>query len=400
MEFTFEPAPSPTRPEPEAVAPPLTRGRRTRVCFLAQTTWPVLAGVRDIPVIGGAELQQAVIARTLARRGYEVTMISLDYGQPEGTVIDGVRILNMHKPDEGIRVVRFVYPRLTSLWSALRRADADVYYQRTAAACTGFLAAFCRMYGRRSIYAGASDVDFLPGRQDIAFARDRWLFEYGLRRVDTVLAQNPFQQEAVRKHYGREALLIPNCFKPPEVSAPGPGGYVLWVATVRPQKRPEVLIEMARRLPQHRFVVIGGRDPGRRGEQYAESIHESAARLPNVEVKGFLPFAEADRYFAGARVVLNTSAYEGFPNTFLQAWSRGVPTLAFVDTGSRHGDEPVYDVAGDVDDAVARLDRLMSDESAWQRASRRANEHFHSRHSLDAVAGLYEAEIGRLTGVA
>ena len=74
------------------------------------------------------------------------------------------------RPDEGLPVVRFVYPRLTTLWRVLGEVDADVYYQRTAAVYTGFLAAFCKANGKRSVYAGASDVDFIPGRQDITYA--------------------------------------------------------------------------------------------------------------------------------------------------------------------------------------------------------------------------------------
>jgi glycosyltransferase involved in cell wall biosynthesis len=363
-------------------------------------TWPLLAGSRDIPMVGGAELQQSVIAPELARRGHDVSMISMDFGQPEGSVVRGVRILKMHAPDAGLPVVRFLHPRLTSLWRALARADADVYYQRTSAAYTGFVAAFCRRHGKRSIYAGASDVDFIPGRQDITYARDRWLYEYGLRNVDAVFAQNPCQQENARRHYGREALLVPNCYDAPPGSRADPRGYVLWVATVRAQKRPELVGEIAARLPRHRFVVVGGSDPGPRAEAYAQAARAALASLPNVTVRGFVPFAEADRLFDGARLVLNTSMYEGFPNTFLQAWSRAVPTVGFVDTGSRHRGDPVYDVVGDAEAGCRAVARLMEDDAHWDAASRRVAEHFRERHSVAAVAGLYEAEIRRLAGVA
>jgi glycosyltransferase involved in cell wall biosynthesis len=142
--------------------------------------------------------------------------------------------------------------------------------------------------------------------------------------------------------------------------------------------------------------MIGGHDIGRSGEEYERRIREAAAALPNIEYKGFLPFEEADRWFSGARVVLNTSKYEGFPNTFLQAWSRGVPTVAFVDTGSRSDGQPAYEIAADVDDAAQRLERLMTDDIAWEKASQRVLAHHRGNHSSDAVAGLYEREFDHL----
>lgn len=383
---------------PEAVAfgEDTPRPPKPRVCFLAPTTWPLMSGSKDIPVIGGAELQQSVIAPELARRGFDVSMISMDFGQEEGSTVKGVRMLKMHTPDEGLPVVRFIHPRFTSLWRALKRADADVYYHRTAAAQTGFMAAFCRAHGRRAIYGGASDVDFVPGRQDIKFARDRMLFEYGLRHVDEVFAQNPFQLKAARENYGREAVLVPNCFEPAPGARNDPRGYVLWVATVRPSKRPDILAELARRMPQHRFVMVGGHDSDPKGKAFAQSARAAVAALPNTQVHGFVPFADADHLFDGARLVINTSEYEGFPNTFLQAWSRGIPTVGFIDTGSRDGDESVYDYVRDVDQATAAIRRLMEDDAAWQAASRRVLEHFQQRHSVEAVASMYENEILRL----
>ena len=59
---------------------------------------------------------------------------------------------------------------------------------------TGVIAEFCRRHGKRSIYAGASDTDFVPGQQLDPLARDRWLYRRGLRRVDRVVAQNQAQR--------------------------------------------------------------------------------------------------------------------------------------------------------------------------------------------------------------
>ncbi|HEX5129972.1 MAG TPA: hypothetical protein VFV90_09505, partial [Usitatibacter sp.] len=56
-------------PEAPVLGQDTPRPPKPRVCFLAPTTWPLISGSRDIPIIGGAELQQSVIAPELARRG-------------------------------------------------------------------------------------------------------------------------------------------------------------------------------------------------------------------------------------------------------------------------------------------------------------------------------------------
>ena len=61
----------------------------------------------------------------------------------------------------------------------MRAVDADIYYQRCSAMLTAVVAEFCRRYGKRSIFASAADLDFVPGRQPIRYLRDRWLFEQG-----------------------------------------------------------------------------------------------------------------------------------------------------------------------------------------------------------------------------
>jgi glycosyltransferase involved in cell wall biosynthesis len=371
---------------------------KPHICFVAPTAWPLFSGDREIPVVGGAELQQSFMAPALVQRGYKVSMITLDYGQADRTVVKGVTVHKLYKPDEGIPVVRFVYPRLTRTWQVLKEVNADVYYQRTAAALTGFVAAFCKRHGKRSIYNGASDVDFLPGKQDITFARDKWLFEFGLRHVDRIFVQNLRQQEWLAQNYGRgDGVLVPNCYHAPADAKADPNGYVLWVATVRAQKRPELLLEMARRLPQYKFVVVGGYDIGWNGEEYERNIRQQAARLPNVEYRGFLPYVDADRVFSGARVLLNTSMYEGFPNTFLQAWARGVPTVAFVDIRSRDADgKPVYDIAGDIDQATGMVQRLMDEDAYWAQASTRVAAQYRAHHSMEAVVDLFERQVGEL----
>ena len=364
---------------------PSTR-RKPHICFVAPYAWPVLSRDPNIQVVGGAEVQQCILARLLAANGYRVSMICFDYGQPSPALVEGVTVYKSFRPDAGVPVLRFVHPRLTTMWRVLREVDADIYYQRSSAMWTGVVAAFCRWHGKGSIYAGASDRDFVRGEEQIRFARDRWIYRRGLATVDAIVAQNKAQVDTCRKYHGREAVLIQSCYELPKTSRAGKRDLVLWVGTIHDQKRPELFLEMAARLPQRRFVMIGG--PAAKGERfqpgYYESIRDRAAQLKNVEFTGFLPLAQVEPWFDRARVLISTSVYEGMPNVFLQAWARGVPVVSSVDVGV-----PMNRVFGDVDEAVLQIEKLFEDQDDWQEASTRAREYFDATHAPEQVLRQY-----------
>lgn len=360
---------------------------KRHVCFVAPHIWPVLSGDTEIKVVGGAEVQQSVLIRLLARAGYRVSVITLDFGQPQHATLEGVTVHKTFRTEDGIPVLRFLHPRLTSTWRALKAVDADIYYVRSASMLTAVLAEFCKRYGKRSIYAGASDADFIPGHRQIRFARDRLLYEHGLRRVDHIVVQNPAQLEACRRNFGRQATLVPSCYELPASSRARAKDRVLWAGRVHPGKRTEMFLELARRLPQRHFVLLGGAA----GDQaYYERMRRIAADLPNVQCTGFVPLAEAELWFDAARVVVNTSHYEGMPNTFMQAWARGVPTLATVDVGV-----PAHKVFQDVESGAAEIERLFADAAYWKSASQACKAYFDREHSAHAVlkryAGVFEA---------
>src|SRR6267142_2127911 len=267
--------------EPVAAHPAPARRARAHICFLALHAWPVLSGDPTIAEVGGAEVQQSILARLLAANGFRVSMICLDYGQPDRTLVGGVTVLKSFRADAGVPVLRFVHPRLSATWRALHAADADVYYCRSASMWVSVVAEFCRRRGKRSIYAGASNMDFVPGEGgQIRHARDRWLYRRGLARVDRIVAQNEAQRESCRAAYGRDAAVIASCYQPTSpVSAGAPRDAVLWVSTFREGKRPERFLELAARLPHRRCVMVGGPCGGQ--AELFERVRREAARLGN-----------------------------------------------------------------------------------------------------------------------
>lgn len=367
--------------------------RHFRVCFVAPFAFPVLAGDRSVAVVGGAEVQQVFLCCELARRGHDVSMVSLDFGQTEGQAVRGVTCLKTHKLQAGIAGLRFIYPGLTSLWAAMRRADADVYYQRSCGANTGIVAEFARRYGRRMLFASAAATDFDPDLPRLRFARDKWLYRYGVMRADQIVVQTERQMKDCQALFGRESVRINSCYG--HRGAPARhDGVILWVGNTRAHKRPELFLEVAARLPQFRFKLVGGSNVLDDGSLL--KLKERAAVLGNVELTGFVPYADVEAHFDGASMIINTSLAEGFPNTFLQAWSRGMPSIALYDVGAFLEGQPVSVFEHSLDQLVDRVVRLKRDRAHWEETGRRAMQYVSRNNAVGKVVDAYEALFARL----
>jgi glycosyltransferase involved in cell wall biosynthesis len=161
---------------------------------------------------------------------------------------------------------------------------------------------------------------------------------------------------------------------------------VLWLSNLRALKRPELALELARQLPHVNFMLAGGPMPG--GETYFEDVRAAAARLPNVTMHGAVRYADSGTLFDRAKIFLNTSSIEGFPNTFLQAWVRGVPVVSFFDPDSLVQRLQLGHIANSIDEMREAIRGFLEDEAERQVTGRRARD-FAMREFTAGVAGRY-----------
>jgi glycosyltransferase involved in cell wall biosynthesis len=360
-----------------------------RVCLVGLANLRMLAPEYGRLGAGGAELQQTLLAKALVRHGFDVCMVVADHGQPDGAVWDSVRTYKAYPPEAGIPVLRFVHPRWTGMWAALQRADADVYYTMCAGALLGQLALFARRHRRRLVFGVASDSDCDPRSMLVRYWRDRKLYLYGLKRADVVLAQTEQQQRTLLRNFGRDSRIVEaladECGR--RLEFPERDLDVLWVANLRALKRPRLLLEAARRLPQLRFHMVGGPYFGER--ELFEAVRAEAQTLPNVTFHGPVPYREVREFFERARVLVHTSETEGFPNSYVQAWTHGVPVVAFLDPDgliARHG---LGRSVTSLEQMVEAVAALTGDVSAWEAASRRSREYMDKRFAESRIMAPY-----------
>ena len=292
-----------------------------------------------------------------------------------------------------------------SLYRTLKQVNPDVVYQRVGGAYTGVCAHYARQYGRRMIWHVAHDKDLVPGghlvsNRPVAGYLDGALLEYGIRHAGQIVTQTKTQAALLASNYGREAdAVIPNFHPAPTEELNKDGAMtVVWIGNMKVWKRPEVFIDMARDLSQMtsgsdmRFVVIGA--PAQNRQRQLRLV-ESMGSVPNLMYKGAVGQEEVNEILASAHILVNTSQYEGFSNTWIQAWMREVPVVSLeLNPDGVFDDQKVGICAGSYDRLVKTLSELAEDrrrlDVMGKEAARYAASH-HGMENADRLLELFEA---------
>ena len=302
--------------------------KKPKICFVSLKIYPVLKQDADIDLIGGAEVQQSMLGNELAKRGYSVSYITARWEKEMPEYINSSKIISTFGPNEGIPGLRFFYPRLYKIWTALCKSDADIYYVRSASFILAVVVFYAHLKKKKVIYCAADDRDFDPRLIKLPTLRDKILYIWGLKNVDTIIVQNNIQQQSLEKNFKRKGKIIYNAFPKANQNSQKQAN-ILWVSNLRNRKRPHLFLALAEMFPKEHFVMVGGEVVKQR--KLFKSIKRKAENIPNLDFKGFLPLKKVEDEFSKAKFFINTSLHEGFPNTFLQSWRRGVPVVSFVD---------------------------------------------------------------------
>lgn len=369
---------------------------KAKVCFIGLDNLPVLAHEYGEHRVGGAQVQQTLLAKALVRHGYRVSMVVADHGQTDGAIWEGVETYKANRANAGLPLLRFIHPRWTALLSAVRRSAADILYLSRASVHVGQLALYARHHHPKIIFRVASDTDCVPDKLTIKYWRDRKLYEYGLRRMDAVLAQTSHQQEALRRNYGVSS----------RIAAPLVDGAriqlrfgervasVLWVSNIYPLKRPELILQLARDAPGIDFHLIGGPAPGL--TTLYEDIRKQAGLCDNVTFHGRVPYHEGHDFFGRARVCVSTSDIEGFPNTYLQSWIHGTPVVAFFDPDNLIAREGLGRNVRTLAEMRHAILELVTNSDLWEATSARCKAFMAREYSEDRILPPYMETIDRL----
>jgi glycosyltransferase involved in cell wall biosynthesis len=360
-----------------------------KLCFVGLENLPVLAEEYNQYGVGGEQVQQTLLAKAFRYCGHDVSMVVYDYGQLDGKIWNSIITYKAYKIKAGLPVLRFIHPRWTGLWSALKRADADIYYTSCAGMLVGLLALYCDRYKRGLVFKLASDADADPKKLLIKYKRDKMLYSYGLRHAGAVLSQHKSQQRQLETNYGVSSDVAGMLVEPAgrDIDLSDRDVLVLWVNNLRNLKRPDLALDLARILPDYSMHMIGGSLPGY--TELYKFVELMAHNMPNLTFHGQIPYQEIGDFYDRARVFVNTSDIEGFPNSYLQSWRRGVPVVAFFDPDGLIKREGLGYCVKDLNEMKKSVEKLLTDDNEWKRISKRCRHYMNYVLNDDVVLEPY-----------
>ncbi len=288
-----------------------------KVCFISLSAYPFF-NTQIEAAFGGAERDLYLLATELAKdKEYEVSFVLGDYGQEKVEFRENVRLI------KSAQITRNLFMQAPQIWRALHLADADIYMSKACSLGTVLNAIFCKYYRRKFVYRTASTMD-----ADNTYLRDNPLrgraFYWSLRKANAVIAQNESDKENLLKNVGVESIVIRNGDKLQQLRN-AHRNTILWVGRSAHVKRPDLFLRIAEERPDLCFKMVCQQSSD--NTDYGRLIAK-AKTITNLEFVPYVPFNQIEKYFLNAKILVNTSDFEGFPNTFIQACKCGTPILS------------------------------------------------------------------------
>ncbi len=361
-----------------------------RLCVLVPSHWEAL--------MGGSEYQAKVLIEFLLQHhDVDVTYLTtLDKPDFRPTGYEIVRFSDR----SGIRRYGSFFDALR-LYRALSRLKPDVIVQLVGCAHTGIAAFYAKRNGCRLVWRVTSDRSLVPETAVWWHAHrhlEKLFLNYGIRNAHTILAQTEQQRRLLADRFGRDdAVLVQNFHPtPPERDIPAPAGQrVVWIGNLNRAKNPAAFVRLAAKFagrPELKFTMIGEASVDPWAQRQVELIRAER----NVEYLGKLSQDEVNAVLGRSTVLVNTSDFEGFSNTFIQAWLRRVPVaslrvdpdglLSHGGLGSvAHGEEQLYQ------DVLRILDAPPAAHAEMGARCRAYAVTHHSESNIGAIARLLGA---------
>src|SRR5690606_14805489 len=126
-------------------------------------------------------------------------------------------------------------------------------------------------------------------------------------------------------------------------------------------------------------------------------LMDRVGKLTNLTYLGLQAQDTVNKVLAESHIFINTSEYEGFANTFIQAWMRGAPVLSLSVNPDNIFDDKTLGICagGNFDQRRSELIDLINDEERRRRMELAVKLHARKNHGEENAAKLISLLTGR-----
>jgi len=293
------------------------------------------------------------------------------------------------------------------LLKSLREIDPDVIYQMVGCAYTGIAAFYSKRSGCRLVWRVTSDKSVVKGKTTFGnllphrFLEQK-LLEYGIRRADDIVIQTRQQSDLLQKSYNRvPTALIRNCHPFPKSIDMKKGRIkVVWIANLKKLKQPELFVRLASDLSEFedvQFVMVGGQADSKK---WCSRIVKEIDKQKNLSYVGVKSQKYVNSLMDESHILVNTSLYEGFSNTFIQAWMRKMAVVSLCVNPDGVFEENFLGIHCEDDYEKLResVATLIREPGQIEKIGQRAEKYALETHSLDNLESLIELLTPKTSG--
>lgn len=326
--------------------------------------------------VAGIQVQMSFWAQTFVKHGWKV----YSFSKRKSGIVNGIEFIYIAESWLGNHGFSILQEPLDAL-KYIKQTRPDLVFVRGGRRDLLGIVKACKHLCVKLVFLGASDRDFELGKELFTGAGiNVRLYRKALHQISYFITQNQFQADNLLCNYDKHSIIIPNIWHVAESCKDSEMIYdAVWVANLRRLKRAEWFINLARLMPHYKFAIAGGVNE----QDYYNAVKTEADTINNLDFLGPLPLTGINELLAKSKLLVCTSEFEGFPNTFLQAWTYEVPIVSTVNPSkciTEFGLGKMIENESQLQSAVAEL--LNSDE-LYNQCQQNIKHYFVLHHDAD-----------------
>lgn len=250
--------------------------------------------------------------------GFEVTCITGDFGQPDIIVKDGVKLVKSQISNPFA---------LFSVLKTLKKLNLDIYVDVYASPRLFLLYILKKFFGIRYAFLTGSDADVDGSYRYIENGFYYSAYLKGLKNADAIICQTPLHVKLLRKNFNLSSDLVISPYLDIKRSKQSvQKDSIIWIGRAASYKNPMLFIDIVKSFPNLNFVMICNHSDYDDG--FMDYMAQNQCDYPNLEFLEYADNVEVHVRLEKAKLLVNTSDFEGFPNTFIEAAMHRTPVLS------------------------------------------------------------------------